>query len=138
MPVYFYNTLMYNIHISIYLEHPDINTNRTLILVAKTLQNLANLVEFSGSKEEYMAECNDFVLHNMARMKQFIDEISNPVLSVNILPAKAPDYSLEKELASIYRQFKKNYDAMRELAVTNNDPLQVIQSLIDIYPDLFL
>lgn len=57
-------------------EHPDVEVNRSLILVAKTLQNIANLVEFSGDKEEYMVGMNEFVVNNITLLKKFIDELA--------------------------------------------------------------
>ncbi|XP_067128890.1 LOW QUALITY PROTEIN: ras GTPase-activating protein 1 [Centruroides vittatus] len=49
---------------------------RSLILVAKCLQNLANLVEF-GAKEPWMEVINPFILKNKNRMIKFLDDISN-------------------------------------------------------------
>lgn len=49
--------------------------SRCFTLIAKTLQNLANLVEF-GWKEEYMKEMNTFIVANLDNMKNFIDKIS--------------------------------------------------------------
>eukprot|EP00027_Filamoeba_sp_ATCC50430_P007526 CAMPEP_0168558086 /NCGR_PEP_ID=MMETSP0413-20121227/9777_1 /TAXON_ID=136452 /ORGANISM="Filamoeba nolandi, Strain NC-AS-23-1" /LENGTH=757 /DNA_ID=CAMNT_0008589173 /DNA_START=81 /DNA_END=2354 /DNA_ORIENTATION=+ len=101
-------------------EHPSIPTARTLILIAKTLQNLANLVEFTGSaKEEYMHEMNQFVVENMENMKLFLDTLCDPTLSVNKeFCTHIPQIFLEKELASIYRHFKKNAAEMRNQATT--------------------
>ncbi|KAJ1337106.1 hypothetical protein BSLG_006866 [Batrachochytrium salamandrivorans] len=53
----------------------DSRSARNLLLVAKTLQNLSNLVEF-GQKELYMAPMNVFIKNNMGRMKRFIESIS--------------------------------------------------------------
>ncbi|XP_014294601.1 ras GTPase-activating protein 1 [Halyomorpha halys] len=49
---------------------------RSLIMVAKCLQNLANLVEFGG-KEPYMEVVNPFILKNKERMVVFLDQLSN-------------------------------------------------------------
>lgn len=48
---------------------------RSLIMVAKCLQNLANLVEFGG-KEPYMEVVNPFILKNKERMVVFLDQLS--------------------------------------------------------------
>lgn len=45
-------------------------------MVAKCLQNLANLVEFGG-KEPYMEVVNPFILKNKERMVVFLDQLSN-------------------------------------------------------------
>lgn len=55
--------------------HPEEHTARTLTLIAKTLQNLANLVEF-GAKEPFMIDMNEFIDGNRERMKQCISIIS--------------------------------------------------------------
>lgn len=44
-------------------------------MVAKCLQNLANLVEFGG-KEPYMEVVNPFILKNKERMIVFLDQLS--------------------------------------------------------------
>jgi len=48
---------------------------RSLTLIAKTIQNLGNLVEF-GMKEPYMKDVNPFILSKMEGVKKFIDQIS--------------------------------------------------------------
>jgi len=48
---------------------------RSLTLVAKTLQNLGNLVEF-GYKEAFMKDMNPFIVQRFDRVKSFIDKIS--------------------------------------------------------------
>jgi len=44
-------------------------------MIAKCLQNLANLVEFGG-KEPYMEVVNPFILKNKERMMVFLDHLS--------------------------------------------------------------
>lgn len=56
-------------------------------MVAKCLQNLANLVEFGG-KEPYMEVVNPFILKNKERMVVFLDQLSASIclyLSFTIL-----------------------------------------------------
>lgn len=57
-------------------ETPHQMATRSLIMVAKCLQNLANLIEFGG-KEPYMEVVNPFILKNKERMIVFLDQISN-------------------------------------------------------------
>lgn len=56
-------------------ETPSHNAARSLIMVAKCLQNLANLVEFGG-KEPYMEVVNPFILKNKERMVYYLDQLS--------------------------------------------------------------
>jgi len=49
---------------------------RSLVMIAKCLQNLANLVEFGG-KETYMEVVNPFILKNKERMIVFLDHLSS-------------------------------------------------------------
>ncbi|XP_026288101.1 ras GTPase-activating protein 1 [Frankliniella occidentalis] len=57
-------------------EPPPQMAARSLIMVAKCLQNLANLVEFGG-KEPYMEVVNPFILKNKERMVVYLDQVSN-------------------------------------------------------------
>eukprot|EP00010_Vexillifera_abyssalis_P000280 CAMPEP_0201562502 /NCGR_PEP_ID=MMETSP0173_2-20130828/79364_1 /ASSEMBLY_ACC=CAM_ASM_000268 /TAXON_ID=218659 /ORGANISM="Vexillifera sp., Strain DIVA3 564/2" /LENGTH=872 /DNA_ID=CAMNT_0047977075 /DNA_START=231 /DNA_END=2845 /DNA_ORIENTATION=- len=58
-------------------SHPTQPAARTLTLVAKTIQNLANFVEF-GAKEPYMEPINAFIKDNLGAMKSFINNVSTP------------------------------------------------------------
>lgn len=53
----------------------DQAATRKLLLIAKTLQNLSNLVEF-GQKEPFMEPMNAFIVSNIGDMKKFLDQIS--------------------------------------------------------------
>uniref|UniRef100_UPI00358F3DFB ras GTPase-activating protein 1 isoform X2 n=1 Tax=Myxine glutinosa TaxID=7769 RepID=UPI00358F3DFB len=57
-------------------DPPSTVAARTLLLVAKSLQNLANLVEF-GAKEAYMEGVNPFIIQNKQRMITFLDQLAN-------------------------------------------------------------
>lgn len=55
---------------------PSDKAQRMLTLVAKTLQNCANDVEF-GKKEPYMVKMNDFIKSNRDIVAQFFTEMSS-------------------------------------------------------------
>lgn len=56
-------------------DFPDPKTARTLTLLAKTMQCLANLSNF-GIKEPFMIEMNSFIMDHSHQLTEFIDEIS--------------------------------------------------------------
>jgi len=115
-------------------EHPSVETNRTLILIAKSLQNLSNLVEFTTtSKEEYMACMNEFVLANLPRVKEFIDELASPV-ATELNGTIVSPYAVEKEFASLHRHVRKNLQKITELAqevdkARLNDLITILEKL---------
>eukprot|EP01113_Clastostelium_recurvatum_P029859 TRINITY_DN3611_c0_g1_i6.p1 TRINITY_DN3611_c0_g1~~TRINITY_DN3611_c0_g1_i6.p1 ORF type:complete len:1524 (-),score=306.97 TRINITY_DN3611_c0_g1_i6:45-3983(-) len=55
---------------------PSKQSLRVLILITKTLQNVANNVTF-GEKEKFMAQLNDFIATNQAPVRAFFDELCN-------------------------------------------------------------
>ncbi|KAF2362864.1 Pleckstrin domain [Trinorchestia longiramus] len=57
-------------------EPPPPAAARSLVMIAKCLQNLANLVEFGG-KEPNMEVVNPFILKNKERMICFLDTLSS-------------------------------------------------------------
>ena len=61
-------------------EPPPPAASRSLIMIAKCLQNLANLVEF-GAKESYMEVVNPFILKCKERMVVFLDHLPVSILS---------------------------------------------------------
>lgn len=56
------------------LDHPTPLVARDLTLIAKTLQNLANMVPF-GQKEAFMAPANDWIEKNKNIMKESINTL---------------------------------------------------------------
>ena len=69
-------------------EHVDKTAARSLTLVAKTLQNLANLVPF-GQKEPFMADMNDLINSRIPDMKRFIIEASVRTTPCEPVPASS-------------------------------------------------
>uniref|UniRef100_A0A8C4QJF6 RAS p21 protein activator 1 n=1 Tax=Eptatretus burgeri TaxID=7764 RepID=A0A8C4QJF6_EPTBU len=82
---------------------------RTLLLVAKSLQNLANLVEF-GAKEAYMEGVNPFIIQNKQRMITFLDQLAVGSLDL-------PFHSdVSRDLALLHNLCLQHLDELRTLS----------------------
>uniref|UniRef100_A0A2K6LRQ7 RAS p21 protein activator 1 n=1 Tax=Rhinopithecus bieti TaxID=61621 RepID=A0A2K6LRQ7_RHIBE len=94
-------------------DSPSPIAARTLILVAKSVQNLANLVEF-GAKEPYMEGVNPFIKSNKHRMIMFLDELGN----VPELPdtAEHSRTDLSRDLAALHEICVAHSDELRTLS----------------------
>ncbi|RVE54285.1 hypothetical protein evm_001112 [Chilo suppressalis] len=80
---------------------PPPHAQRSLLMVAKCLQNLANLIEF-GAKEPYMEVVNPFILKNKERMVVFLDQLSNVPDPGNPPPNTNNNFDIAKELATLH------------------------------------
>ncbi|XP_047506178.1 ras GTPase-activating protein 1 isoform X2 [Pieris napi] len=80
---------------------PPPHAQRSLLMVAKCLQNLANLVEF-GAKEPYMEVVNPFILKNKERMVVFLDQLSSVQDPGNVQTNSNNNFDIAKELATIH------------------------------------
>lgn len=74
-------------------EPPAEPASRTLKLVAKSLINLANLVEV-GTKELYMEAVGPFIVDNKNRMVTFLNELAVSALVDTGLIASAESWDL--------------------------------------------
>ncbi|KAJ3176506.1 hypothetical protein HDU87_005200 [Geranomyces variabilis] len=86
-------------------EYIDPKTSRTLTLLAKTLQTLANLVPF-GEKEPYMKEMNPFIQANIEKMQSYI----NGIAARELVTSKAPSlhhvrYETAREAARLFNLY---------------------------------
>ncbi|XP_006814231.1 ras GTPase-activating protein 1-like, partial [Saccoglossus kowalevskii] len=81
-------------------EPPSETATRTLTIVTKAIQNLANLIEF-GAKEPYMEALNPFIVLNKGRMIRFLDELSNMTEWPEIGPPTSSD--LSRDLAALHQ-----------------------------------
>ena len=65
-------------------ENPSPMADRTLKLVTKGVQNLANLVEFK-KKEDFTVALNPFIKRNQSKMRKFVDDVAVRCCSVEIM-----------------------------------------------------
>lgn len=142
-------------------ELPDQKTSRALTIIAKTVQNAANLVLF-GQKEAYMEEMNEVITANLPEMKKFLDDISAPrgeeVAQVKDTKGKSRSFFFRKkdktstnlaskalqsfvdtdvprECSQVYHYFSKAYEPMlAEFQRMGIDlgPIQELKSRLDV------
>lgn len=98
-------------------EPPPPNAARSLVMVAKCLQNLANLVEFGG-KEQYMEVVNPFILKNKERMVVYLDQLSN-VTEKPESDLKLTRVDMARDLATIHHICVTHLPELQALARTN-------------------
>ena len=60
-------------------ELPSGNVARTLTLISKTIQQLANMSLFDGRKEPFMSQLNPLVQENLPHMQKFLNDICKPL-----------------------------------------------------------
>lgn len=119
------NPRMFNI----IADAPSSAAGRTLTLVAKSVQNLANLVEF-GAKEPYMEGVNPFIKNNKHRMIMFLDELGN----VPDLPEATEHFrtDLSRDLAALHEVCATHSDELRTLSNERGAQQHVLKKLLAI------
>lgn len=119
------NPRMFNI----IADPPSSTAVRTLTLVAKSVQNLANLVEF-GAKEPYMEGVNPFIKNNKQRMIMFLDELGN----VPDLPELTEHFrtDLSRDLAALHEICATHSDELRTLSNERGVQQHVLKKLLAI------
>uniref|UniRef100_A0A8C5S9R8 RAS p21 protein activator 1 n=1 Tax=Laticauda laticaudata TaxID=8630 RepID=A0A8C5S9R8_LATLA len=110
-------------------DSPSTTAARTLTLVAKSVQNLANLVEF-GAKEPYMEGVNPFIKSNKHRMIMFLDELGNiPELPDTTEPSRT---DLSRDLAALHEICVAHSDELRTLSNERGAMQHVLKKLLAI------
>jgi len=105
-------------------EIPSETSARTLILVAKSLQNLSNLVEF-GTKEPWMEIVNPFILKNKSKIIKFLDDMScvcdpqHPPPAQWTLGSGSPHEEPTRELALIHSICDLHKHEIQEMSQTD-------------------
>ncbi|KAH1006006.1 ras GTPase-activating protein 1 [Dendroctonus ponderosae] len=106
-------------------EQPSPAATRSLVMVAKCLQNLANLIEFGG-KEPYMEVVNPFILKNKERMVVFLDQLSAVGDPGESRIMSQPDTA--KELATLHHICVAHLTELQAVAKVN----QSIKTLVTV------
>jgi hypothetical protein len=73
-------------------DHPKARARRTLTLIAKSLQGLANMSSF-GTKEAWMEPMNTFLTSHRQEFKTYLDNICSISSSTSPAPPIPPSYS---------------------------------------------
>ncbi|XP_033634432.1 ras GTPase-activating protein 1-like [Asterias rubens] len=90
--------------------------SRTLMIVAKAIQNLANQVEFGANyKEAYMVVINPFIVINKGRMCHFLNELA----SMKDIPSPntVPPIDLARQLAALHQLCVTYTKELQQLSV---------------------
>lgn len=111
------------------LDSPSPIAARTLTLVAKSVQNLANLVEF-GAKEPYMEGVNPFIKSNKHRMIMFLDELGNVPELPDTTEHSRTD--LSRDLAALHEICVAHSDELRTLSNERGVQQHVLKKLLAI------
>eukprot|EP01120_Amphizonella_sp_Union-15-10_P011251 TRINITY_DN4722_c0_g3_i2.p1 TRINITY_DN4722_c0_g3~~TRINITY_DN4722_c0_g3_i2.p1 ORF type:complete len:559 (-),score=111.69 TRINITY_DN4722_c0_g3_i2:132-1688(-) len=115
-------------------DHPPANIARDLTLIAKTLQNLSNLVNF-GKKEPYMIEVNPFIEEHIPQMKDFIDKVcSIPTDPVDEVPSQVNALGFGREMARVHGHLVAGLKDMKNKFLDLNT--SVIEPLEQVLSDL--
>lgn len=101
-------------------DPPNARNSRTLTLISKTVQQLANMTSFDGKKEPFMEQLNHLVKDNIPRMQKFIDELCAPVSEAELaaFQKKKLKSGQAKGLGKIFAHFRsKQKTEEKELVI---------------------
>ncbi|XP_029649239.1 ras GTPase-activating protein nGAP isoform X5 [Octopus sinensis] len=103
-------------------EYPSDKAVRTLTLIAKAIQKLANFTQFGG-KEEFMIFMNDFVEEEFENMKQFLKDISSEDVGNEFLKNQHAVIDFGKELSVLHSLLVETLGKANEATITKLHPL---------------
>lgn len=115
-------------------EHPSEKVSRDFTLIAKTVQNIANLATF-GKKEPYMECLNPFILECIPLMKNFINELCSPPSEpIDEIPYNN-NINFGREMAKIHKRINEAIPDLKE-KYGEDDPnvldlIEVVEKLND-------
>ncbi|XP_069737660.1 RAS protein activator like-3 [Phaenicophaeus curvirostris] len=109
-------------------EYPGEATARTLTLVAKVIQNLANFTTF-GEKEAYMGFMNEFLEHNWSPMSAFLQSVANPESCVHMVTYDGY-VDLALELATLHLLLCDIFSGLDQATQQELEPLPTILTAI--------
>ncbi|KAM6330450.1 RAS protein activator like-3 [Alca torda] len=109
-------------------EYPSEATARTLTLVAKVIQNLANFTTF-GEKEAYMGFMNEFLEHNWSTMTDFLQSVASPENSIHMTTYDGY-VDLALELATLHLLLCDIFSSLDQATQEELEPLPTILTAI--------
>jgi len=98
----------------------DQDARRALILISKSLQNLANGIQF-GAKESYMNDMNKFISDNLEECRGFLDELAKVPNATDYTPLATVEEVRSKQLPSIHKLLIKNLEKITKSLAQNNE-----------------
>ncbi|XP_036255935.1 RAS protein activator like-3 [Molothrus ater] len=105
-------------------EYPGEATARSLTLVAKVIQNLANFTTF-GDKEPYMTFMNDFLERSWATMTEFLQAVASPEASAHMATYDGV-VDLALELATLHLLLCDIFSSLDQATQEELEPLPTI------------
>jgi len=101
---------------------PSKAARRSLILITKVLQNLANEIEF-GKKESYMVKMNDFINSNIPKLDSFYKKLLTiPADQPSTQSAEITEQIKNNSLAFIYNHLYQNSTKMESALQADSNP----------------
>eukprot|EP00002_Diphylleia_rotans_P029907 TRINITY_DN6112_c0_g1_i3.p1 TRINITY_DN6112_c0_g1~~TRINITY_DN6112_c0_g1_i3.p1 ORF type:complete len:274 (+),score=70.57 TRINITY_DN6112_c0_g1_i3:345-1166(+) len=108
-------------------EAPSAQTRRTLVLITKVIQNIANGVHF-GAKEDFMKSMNDVIEQNMNKTREFLNDMTLiPERIDEHIPLTTPEEAEKVDLPILHRYFVSHLEGLTENLITNQKRPQLLE-----------